>query len=79
MCVWGLLEFFDLREIQDFIMSKDNWKRFQQIFLNKEALMQKFNQLAELRNSIRHSRSADDIVRKEGEASIIWFKKSMKR
>ena len=33
------------------------------------------NQLAELRNSIRHSRSVDEITEKEGEAAILWFKK----
>lgn len=71
----GILEFFDLREIQDLIISKALWDRFQPIFLNKENLVQKFNQLAELRNGIRHSRTVDEITQKEGEASIMWFKK----
>jgi len=73
----GILEFFDLREIQDLITSKSLWEKFQPTFYNKETLSQKFNQLAELRNSIRHSRSVDEIVQKEGEASILWFKKVM--
>jgi len=71
----GMLEFFDLRELQDTITSKLLWYEFQKIFLNKEALIQKFNQLAEMRNGIRHSRSIDEIVSKEGEAAILWFKK----
>ena len=30
-------------------------------------------QLAELRNGIRHSRTVDEITRKEGEAAVLWF------
>jgi len=75
----GVLEFFDLREIQDLIISKNLWEKFQEIFYNKETLSQKFNQLAELRNGIRHSRTVDEIVQKEGEASILWFKKVLKQ
>ena len=71
----GMLEFFDLREIQDVIVSKSLWIRFQIKFQHKETLLQKFNQLAELRNSIRHSRSVDEITGKEGEAAILWFNK----
>lgn len=74
----GILEFFDLREIQDLIVSKALWSKFQSIFLNKDNLTQKFNQLAELRNGIRHSRTVDEIIQKEGEASIMWFKKVIK-
>ena len=69
----GILEFFDLREIQEVIISKSLWTEFESLFLNKETLIQKFNQLAELRNGIRHSRSIDEIIKKEGEAAIIWF------
>lgn len=71
----GVLEFFDFRELQDTIVSNALWSRFQNTFQNKESLAQKFNQLAELRNCIRHSRPIDDIVEKEGEASILWFKR----
>ncbi len=71
----GMLEFFDLRELQDTITSKLLWSEFQKIFQNKEVLIQKFDQLAEMRNGIRHSRSIDEIISKEGEASILWFKK----
>jgi hypothetical protein len=30
--------------------------------------------LAELRNALRHTRTVDEITRKEGEAALIWFK-----
>ncbi|MEO6324433.1 MAG: DUF262 domain-containing protein [Thermoanaerobaculia bacterium] len=69
----GKLEFFDLREIQDTMVSKNLWPKFEVRFSNKEMLVKKFDQLSELRNGIRHSRSVDEVVRKEGEAAIIWF------
>ena len=70
----GLLEFFDLRELHDTIVSKVTWPRFCGRFVNKETLNGKFDQLAELRNSIRHSRSVDEVTQKEGEAAIVWFR-----
>ena len=69
------LEYADLREVQDSILSKTTWAHFQVRFTNKEMLTKKFDQLAELRNGIRHSRTVDEITRKEGEASILWFQK----
>ena len=70
----GKLEFFDLRELQDTITSKALWEKFELRFTNKETLIAKLNQLAELRNGIRHSRTVDEVTRKEGEAAILWFK-----
>ena len=42
-------------------------------FANKETLAKRFDQLAELRNGIRHSRTVDEVTRKEGEAALLWF------
>jgi len=70
----GMIEFFDLRDLQDAITSKTYWAQFESRFSNKEMLMAKFSQLVGLRNVIRHSRTVDDITRKEGEAAILWFK-----
>ena len=66
----GKLEFFDLRDLQDTITNNSLWERFSSVFNNKEILNNKFAQLSELRNSIRHSRSVDEITKKEGEAAI---------
>lgn len=71
----GKLEYADLRELQDTIMNKALWQRFDRRFVNKETLGKRFGQLADLRNSIRHSRSVDEITRKDGEAAILWFEK----
>ncbi len=69
----GMLEYFDLREVQDTIVTKQLWPLFEPAFVNKESLTKKFDQLAELRNAIRHSRAVSDIARMEGEAAILWF------
>jgi len=69
----GRLEYADLREVQDAILNKSNWPHFQDRFVNKEILTKRFDQLAELRNGIRHSRTVDEVTRKEGEAAILWF------
>lgn len=69
----GQLEYFDLRELQDTIANKTLWPRFESRFGTKEVLNSRFGQFAELRNAIRHSRSVDEIVRKDGEASLLWF------
>jgi hypothetical protein len=73
----GMLEYFDLRELKDTIMGKQNWSSFEPTFVNKETLETKFGQLAELRNCIRHTRVVDEITRKEGEAALLWFEKML--
>lgn len=70
----GKLEYADLRELQDIVASKALGPLFQARFPNKETLSKRFDQLAELRNGIRHSRTVDEVTRKEGEAAILWFK-----
>jgi hypothetical protein len=67
-----------LRELQDAILSAPLWSKFQGRFVNKETLVGKFNELAELRNGVRHSRSVDEITQKEGEAGIIWFERVLR-
>ena len=73
------LEFADLRELQEIITWKATWPKFELQFANKEALNVKFGQFADLRNAIRHSRKVGEIVRKEGEAAILWFKQVLNK
>jgi hypothetical protein len=47
-------------------------------FGKKESLQQRFGQLSELRNALRHSRTVDEVVKMEGEAAIIWFTKLLR-
>lgn len=73
------LEYSDLRELQDSIMSKQSWPLFEEHFITKESLDVKFGQFAALRNAIRHSREVDGITRKEGEAALLWFDQILNR
>jgi hypothetical protein len=67
------LEYADLRELEDIIVTKSLWPDFQSRFGSREGLAGRFNQLAELRNSIRHSRKVGQIALKDGEAALLWF------
>jgi hypothetical protein len=75
----GKLEYFDLRDLQEAITSKSQWNIFEPTLTNKETLANKFDQLAELRNGIRHSRTVSEITRKEGEAAILWFQQVLSK
>jgi len=74
----GKLEFADLRELEGIFVSKSIWPKFESRFQNKPQLSNRFNQLAELRNGIRHSRTVTEIVRKDGEAALLWFEEVLK-
>jgi hypothetical protein len=67
------LEYFDLRDLQEVVTNRGIWPRFEPRFANKDMLSGRFNQLTELHNCIRHSRSVDEVTRKDGEAAILWF------
>ena len=69
----GKIEYADLRELQDTVTCKALTPLFQSRFPSKEVLVKRFDQLAELRNGIRHSRTVDEVTRKEGEAALLWF------
>ena len=75
----GTLEYCDLRELEETIKNKLIWPHFEELFATKEALAIKFSQVAELRNGIRHSRTVDEIVEKEGEAGILWFEQVLRK
>jgi hypothetical protein len=69
----AMLAYCDLRELQEVITAKPLWPRFERLFGTKEALAGRCGQLAELRNTIRHSRTMDEVTRKDGEAALHWF------
>lgn len=74
----GALEFADLTELLGVMQSGGTAVHFTDVFPHKEGLIGKFGQLGELRNGIRHSRTVSEIVRKEGEAAIMWFDTALK-
>ncbi len=69
----GILEYADFRELHDVFVNKVVWPGVEQIFGSKGNLETRFGQLAELRNSIRHSRTVTAVTRKDGEAACLWF------
>lgn len=73
----GLLEYADLRELQDLIANRKLWPLFDEYFKSKELLAKRFDQLAELRNCIRHSRAVDPVTQKDGEAALLWFRAAL--
>lgn len=70
----GKLEYADLRELEDVVTNRSLGPLFRSRFPTKETLVKRFDQLAELRNGIRHSRTVDEVTRKEGEAAVVWFR-----
>ena len=71
------MQFSDLQELQRLATSKSYWLKFEKIFVNKEKLTLEFNDVANLRNAVRHSREVDTITRMKGEASLLWFKQQL--
>ena len=69
----GKLEYADLRDLQDTVTNRALTPLFQPYFPNKEMFVKRFDQLAELRNGIRHSRTVNEVTRMEGEAALVWF------
>ena len=72
------LNFFTLGEFKDIIVRKDCWPQFEDMFKSKPNLENRFNQLFVLRNQLAHNNTLNDIIIKDGEASIIWFKSILK-
>jgi hypothetical protein len=71
------LKYSDFRDLQDIVTAKTLWTRFEPVFGIKEALNARCGQLAELRNTIRHSRPMTDVTRMDGEAALRWFSQAM--
>ena len=71
----GKLEYADLRDLEGIVTSKVLKPLFQSRFPSREVLIKHFDQFAELRNSIRHSRTVDEVTCKEGEAALVWFQR----
>jgi hypothetical protein len=60
----GILQYSDFRDLQDIVTAKTLWTRFEPAFGTKENFNARCGQLAELRNTIRHSRPMNDVKEK---------------
>lgn len=72
------MNFLTLGEFQALICWKKNWPHFEPLFKNSHQLSVRFTQLSTLRNQIAHNNEIDEIMRKDGEAAILWFKNIFK-
>lgn len=72
------LNFFTLGEFKELIIKKDTWSAFEDMFKAKPNVEHRFSQLFTLRNQIAHNNELNDIMIKDGEAAIIWFKSILK-
>ena len=72
-----VLEFCDLQELQQAFVNRSVWPAFETRFGTKEVLSSRINQIASLRNAIRHSRAVDEITLKDGEAGLLWFQQAL--
>lgn len=70
----GLLEYIDFQDLREVITSAVLWDRFEPLFKSKGVVETRWNQLADLRNAIRHSRPLDNVLRHDGQAALTWFK-----
>ena len=69
----GRLEYADLRELEGIVTNRGLNPMFASRFGTNEMLAKRFDQLAELRNAIRHTRTVDEVTRLDGEAAVRWF------
>jgi len=67
------IDFSDIEHLKQSILKEANWHYFEPVFENKEATEKYFDQLSQLRHTLKHSRKMTDLVRLEGEAAIEWF------
>ena len=71
------IQFTDLQELQQIISAKTYWNLFIDKFVSVDKLTTEFNDIANLRNALRHSREVDQITKMKGEASILWMKQQL--
>lgn len=71
------MQFTDLQELQQIISAKTYWNLFIDKFVAVDKLTTEFNDIANLRNALRHSREVDQITKMKGEASILWMKQQL--
>lgn len=67
------LDYCDVTDYADIILSKSNWGLFLADFGSKGECNRNFGDLREYRNALKHNREMSNIVSLRGEAAIEWF------
>lgn len=65
------IQFLDIMDYFKIIVS--NWNIFESIFGSKPETEKHFIALKHYRNAIKHSRSLNEVDRRNGEAAVLWF------
>ncbi|MBD2463397.1 DUF262 domain-containing protein [Oscillatoria sp. FACHB-1407] len=73
------LQFFDISEYCELMISSSNWQYFEPYFGSKGAVQSRFTQLQNLRNTLAHNRDLTDVIIKDGEAAILWFSSILRK
>lgn len=67
------LSFCDIMDYHEIITCKANWESFETRFGKKQETDKHFGNLKEYRNCIKHSRPMNNVIKKQGEASLEWI------
>ena len=65
--------FCDIMDYHEIITSNANWAVFESRFGRKQETDKHFGNLKEYRNCIKHSRPMNNVIKKQGEASLEWI------
>jgi hypothetical protein len=67
------LSFCDIMDYHEIIVSKQNWSSFEDRFGSRSELDKHFGNFKEYRNCIKHVRPMNNVIQKQGEASVEWI------
>lgn len=65
--------FCDIMDYHEIITSRVNWADFETRFGKKSETDKHFGNINEYRNCIKHSRPMNNVIKKQGEASLEWI------
>lgn len=71
------LDYCDVSDYADIILSKTNWELFQESFGAKGECDRMFGDFREFRNALKHTRDISEIVDLRGQASIVWLSQAL--
>ncbi len=67
------LDYVNVSDYRTIIENSANWKLFETMFLRKDDFCSYLEKFCEYRNTVMHSRQMTELVKMNGEASMLWF------
>lgn len=71
------LDFCDVSDYETIILSKPNWDLFEPLFRRKGEFQRHMLAVRRFRNCVKHGRDIDRVERLNGEAGILWLRRSL--